>query len=295
MIITRLIGGLGNQMFQYAAARRFAHHHNTDLFLDVTGFASYALRKYELDIFRIHAKIASPDLLKHVPFSRKDVIRLRIWKLFSSEPIIQYVKEKSFDFYEEKLTLPDNVYLDGYWQSEKYFTEIADILRKEFSFVTPPSAINQDLLEEMGRCNSVSMHVRRGDYVSNSVAKEILGVLGIDYYIGALNLLEEKVKDPKIFVFSDDIPWAKANLKTNLPLHFIDYNSVEKDYEDLRLMSNCQHHIIANSSFSWWGAWLGSNSEKIIIAPKKWFNQSNMDTRDLIPDSWIKIYIERPQ
>jgi len=289
MIIVRLIGGLGNQMFQYAAARRLAHHHNTNLFLDVTGFASYAFRKYELDVFKIRAEIASPDLLTHVSRSRKDAVRLGIRHLLLGEIIIQYTREPTIAFHETVISLPDVAYLDGYWQSEKYFVEIADILRKEFSFVNPPSAINQELLKEIGGCNSVSMHVRRGDYVSNPIAKEILGVLGIDYYIRALNFMKEKVKDPQIFVFSDDIPWARENLKTKFPLYFIDHNGAEKNYEDLRLMSNCQHHIIANSSFSWWGAWLGSNSEKKVIAPKKWFNQSNMDTRDLIPDSWIKI------
>lgn len=289
MIITRLIGGIGNQMFQYAAGRRLANTHNTDLFLDLTGFTSDTLRKYELDIFRIHAKIASPELIQHVPFSRKDAVRLGIRHLFFGEIRALFIKEPSIAFNKTVVSLPDNVYLDGYWQSEKYFAEIADILRKDFSFVPPPSAINQELLEEIGGCNSVSVHVRRGDYVSNPIAKKIHGVLGIDYYIRALNLMEENVKDPQIFVFSDDIPWVRENLKTNLPLHFIDFNGVEKNYEDLRLMINCQHNIIANSSFSWWGAWLGSNSEKIVIAPKKWFNQSNMGTKDLIPDSWIKI------
>jgi hypothetical protein len=289
MIFVKLIGGLGNQMFQYATARRLSHHHNTDLFLDVTGFASYALRKYELDIFRIHAKIASPELLKHVSFSRKDSVRLGIRHLLLGETKAQYFKEPTIAFQETVVYLPDNIYLDGYWQSEKYFAEIADLLRKDLSFVTHPSAINKNLLEIISGCNSVSLHIRRGDYVSNRSTMEIHGVLGIDYYVRALDLMEEKVKDPQIFVFSDDIHWARENLKTDLPLHFIDHNGAEKNYEDLRLMSNCKNHIIANSSFSWWGAWLSSNPEKNVITPLNWFNQSNMDTRDLIPASWYRI------
>jgi len=289
MIIVRLIGGLGNQMFQYAAARRLAHHYNTDLFLDVTGFASYSLRKFELDIFKIRAKIAPPDLIKCVPFSRKDAVHIGIRHFFLGETIIQYVKEQTFDFYESVLFLPDNVYLNGYWQSEKYFSEIVDIIRKEFSFVNPPSAINQELLEEIGECNSVSMHIRRGDYISNPVTMEFHGALGIDYYTRALNLIRKKVKDPHIFVFSDDIFWVRKNLKTDIPIYFIDHNGAEKDYEDLRLMSNCKHHIIANSSFSWWGAWLCNNSEKMIIAPKKWFNAPGINASDIIPDSWFKV------
>lgn len=288
MIIVHLIGGLGNQMFQYAVGRRLAHHHNTDLFLDVTGFASYALRKYELGVFRINATITPPDMLKRVPFLQKDIIRLGIRKRFAGETVFQYIKEKIPDFQEEILSLPDNIYLEGYWQSEKYFSEIVDILRKEFLFVNSPSAINQELLKKIKGCNSVSLHIRRGDYVSNPKTKETHGVLGIDYYMRALYLMEEKVKDPQIFVFSDDIPWVRENLKTDLPLHFIDYNGVEKNYEDLRLMSNCKHHIIANSSFSWWGAWLNQNQEKIVIAPKRWFNDQSIDSKDLIPNEWIK-------
>ena len=289
MIITRLIGGLGNQMFQYAAGRRLAHQHNTDLFLDVTVYASDTLRKYELDIFRIHAKIASPELIKCVSFSRKDAVRLGIRHLFFGEPITQYVKKLTPDFHEQVVALPDNVYLDGYWQSEKYFAEIVDILRKEFSFVNPPSAINKELLEEIGGCNSVSMHIRRGDYISNPETLDTHGVLGIDYYELALNMMEEKVKDPHIFVFSDDISWVRRNLKMDLPHHFIDHNGEEKDYEDLRLMSYCKHHIIANSSFSWWGAWLCENPAKIIYTPKKWFGNLELNTNDLIPTKWNKI------
>lgn len=290
MIIVRLIGGLGNQMFQYAAARRLACHHNTELFLDVTGFTSYALRKYELDIFRINASIVPSDMLNHVPFSRKDALRLGIRKMFTKEIVFQSVKEKTPDFQEEILSLPDNVYLEGYWQSEKYFADITDIISKEFSFVSPPSAINQELMEEIGGCNSVSVHIRRGDYVSNRKTLETHGVLVIDYYMQALNLMEEKVKDLQVFVFSDDIPWARDNLKTDLPLHFIEHNGEEKDYEDMRLMSNCKHHIIANSSFSWWGAWLGKQEGKVVVAPARWFYTRSYNCNDRLPSGWLIIH-----
>jgi hypothetical protein len=289
MIIVRLIGGLGNQMFQYAAGRSLAHHHNTDLFLDLTWFASFTLRKYELDSFRINAKIASPDQLKHVSRSRKDAVCLGIRHIFFGETVFQYVNELTFDSHEKAVYLPDNVYLDGYWQSEKFFTEIPDIMKNELLINTLPSPINQELLNEINGCDSVSLHIRRGDYVSNPKTMELHGVLGIEYYMQALNLIRETVNDPHIFVFSDDIPWVRENLKTNLPLYFIDHNGADKGYEDLRLMSNCKHHIIANSSFSWWGAWLNKNPNKIVIAPNKWFNELKKDTRDLIPESWYKI------
>lgn len=292
MIITRLSGGLGNQMFQYAAGRTLAHYHNTDLFLDLTGYASDTLRKYELDIFRINSAIASSDMLNRVPFSRKDTIYHRIRNLFKGEMEFLYVKEQGTAFMEKISTLPDNVYLSGYWQSEKYFAEIADVIKKDFSFVNPPSEINQRLLETIRGSNSVSLHIRRGDYVSSPKTREIHGVLEAEYYRYSLNFLEKKVKDPQVFIFSDDIAWAKKNLTIDLPLHFIEHNCMDKNHEDLRLMSSCRHHIIANSSFSWWGAWLSKNPNKMVIAPKKWFSDQEMKKRkkiDIIPETWIQL------
>jgi hypothetical protein len=290
MIIVRLTGGLGNQMFQYAAGRRLAHHHNTDLFLDASGFPYYPLRKYELDLFKINAKIATLDLLKQIPISRKDAIRIRIRQLYAQDKEFRYVKEDGLDFHEEILSLPDNCYLDGFWQSEKYFLEIADIIRREFLFVNFPSIINQDLISRIVSCNSVSMHIRRGDYVFDPGTMKIHGVLDREYYTKSLKIIEEYVKDPQIFVFSDDIVWAKNNIKTHLPLHFIDFNRMENNFEDLRLMIQCKHHIIANSSFSWWGAWLSKKNYNVIIAPIKWFSDKEWNNRQtIVPDTWIKI------
>jgi len=291
MIITHLNGGLGNQMFQYAAGRCLAYSHNTDLKLDITQYQLDKLRDYGLSVFNITENIASAIDLDRVcrplVWNIKHPLEAVKFGIRQNIPV-RFVKERHFHFDPEILALPDNVYLEGYWQSEKYFAEIADIICKEFSFVNPPSISNQEIIEEMEGCNSVSLHVRRGDYVTNPKIMKTHGVLGIEYYRWALNFIEKKVIKPHIFVFSDDIQWAMENLKTDLPLHFIDHNGGEKNYEDLRLMSNCQYHIIANSSFSWWGAWLSSKSEKIVIAPRRWFNKSNRDTRDLIPDSWIK-------
>lgn len=290
MIIVKLTDGLGNQMFQYAAGRRLAYYHNTDLFLDITDYANDPLRKFELDNLQIKAAIAPPDLIKQVPFSRTDVLRLGIRKLYEMDKEFCFMKENDLDFHEEILSLPDNSYLDGYWQNEKYFLDIAEIISSEFSFVKPPSVINQKLIRDFQKCNSVSLHIRRGDYVSNQRNRKIHGILPVEYYRKTLNLIEEKVIDPHIFVFSDDLPWARDNIKTNLPLHFISHNKLEKNFEDLRLMSNCKHHIIANSSFSWWGAWLSGNKNKLVIAPLKWFSDEKMNNRQtIVPDNWIKI------
>lgn len=293
MIIVRLIGGLGNQMFQYSLGRTMSLKWHSDLYLDVTSLVNplpnNTPRSYELDKFHIKANIASSDLLKWVSFSRIDTVRFGIRSLFSGETVFKYIKEKTHDFDREILSLPDNVYLNGYWQSEKYFNRIPDIIRKDLSFVNPPSAINQEVLEEIVECNSVSVHIRRGDYVSNPKTRDTHGVIGSEYYGKALNLIDKKVKEPEVFVFSDDIQWARENLKTELPLHFIDHNGMEKGFEDLRLMSHCKHHIIANSSFSWWGAWLGKRDGQVVVSPARWFNTRSCNFSDRLPSGWVVV------
>lgn len=289
MIIVRLIGGLGNQMFQYAAGRRLAYHHNTELFLDVTGFASYPLRKYDLDSFRINATIAPLDLLKRVLFSRKDVVRLGIQNIFTGESAVQYVKEKRPDFQDEILLLPENVYLDGYWQSEKYFIDIADIISQEFSFVNPPTIIKQEWIDEIKGCNSVSVHVRRGDYVNNPETRKIHYVCDQEYYKRAIAKVMECVEKPAFFIFSDDPEWAEQHIVPDAPVQYISHNPPNQSHEDLRLMMQCHHHIIANSSFSWWGAWLGKKPGQIVIAPENWFAVEKYSSKDKIPDNWLKI------
>jgi len=291
MIITKLQGGLGNQMFQYAAGRSLANRHNTQLKIDISKFRYSKHREYNLIPFNIIENLASKnDLLRiKMPSSAIGNLLVNINLTFSGNQPIDFKKESVFHFDSDFLNLHDNVYLEGYWQSEKYFKSIEGIIRNEFSIKIPPDPINQNFITDVLKCNSVSLHIRRGDYISDPKAMKIHGVLGIDYYSEALERIEQKVNCPKIFVFSDNIQWAMDNLKTNLPLQFIDHNKGDKSFEDLRIMSNCKHHIIANSSFSWWGAWLCSNPAKIVISPRKWFNQSTNDTKDLCPDMWIKI------
>lgn len=289
MIIVQLIGGLGNQMFQYAAGRRLAHIHNTELHLDLTRFASDALRNYGLDKFRINAKIASPNLLKQVPFSRQDALRIGIKNLYCKETGFQYVKEQSFDFNKRVLSLPDNVYLEGYWQSEKYFKDIQGLLEREFSFKDEQNRANRDLTELIHSTESVNLHIRRGDYISNPATNEFHGTCSLDYYHRALEKLTKTVERPHLFIFSDDPEWVWNNLHVAYPSTLVDINGPEKDYEDMRLMSLCNHHIIANSSFSWWGAWLSKYPDKQVYAPKNWFNSSDNDTKDLIPENWHRI------
>jgi hypothetical protein len=187
------------------------------------------------------------------------------------------------------LNTPKNVYLDGYWQSEKYFREIKDVIRSEFQVKYPQDTKSQEIGKVISSTQSVSVHVRRGNYASNPRVNSHHGTCAVEYYQECAKTIEGKLSSPHYFVFSDDIAWAKVNLDFHYPTTFVDHNDPSHDYEDLRLMSMCRHHIIANSTFSWWAAWLNANPDKIVLAPRQWLNDPAIDTRDLLPSNWIRV------
>lgn len=291
MIITRLNGGLGNQMFQYAAGRCLAHSLNTELKLDISRFRQDSLRGYELSAFSITGTIAAeedlnrvrhplPWMLIHPAQALKSLIR--------QNSTIQYVKEKQFQFDPAFFDLPDNIYLEGYWQSEKYFKRIEPLIRQEFRLHVGPGAQVQELSERIREGNAISIHIRRGDYVNNPSTNATHGVCSVGYYHQAVERISRQVGDLRFWIFSDDPAWVKENITLDYPYYCIPDHHL-KNYEDMYLMSCCKHHIIANSSFSWWGAYLGSNPGKIIIAPKNWFKKTDISTTDLLPESWIQL------
>jgi len=290
MIITKLIGGLGNQMFQYAAGRRVAITNKTELKLDVSGYnqqVGITPRKYMLDIFNIRASIATRQEIQFFTNQSKNRIQRNFHRIKLTVLQRQYILQKSTHFTYDFLTIPDNSYLDGYWGSEKYFLDIGDIIRNDFTLKKNPDKVNSELIRYIKNCNSVSIHVRRNDYVKNQKTHDFHGVCGIRYYRKAVSVIMKKVRDPTFFIFSDDPDWCKAHLRFNYPTTHVTNNLGKNDCEDMRLMSECKHNIIANSSFSWWGAWLNNNPDKIVIAPKKWFRDSSIYTQDIIPDTWI--------
>ena len=291
MIIVKLIGGLGNQMFQYAVGRHLAMKNKCMLKLDTSGFKDYKLRNYDLGHFNIQENIATSEDLSRVTFpSDKWICKIgkHLRTKYTDIPQIQYINEQTYNFTLEILTLGDNTYLDGYWQSEKYFSDITGVIRDEFIVKNKPDPINESYLGEIRDCESISVHVRRGDYVSNPTTARVHGFLGSKYYYDAINAILERVDNPHFFIFSDDPEWAEKNIKPDAPITCVKHNGA-KNYEDLRLMSTCKYHIIANSSFSWWGAWLSSNKDRFVIAPRRWFKSDSLNARDLIPESWHKI------
>jgi hypothetical protein len=287
MIISRLIGGLGNQMFQYAAGRSLAVANNCELKLDISGFKDYTLHNgYELDLFNIKANVANAEDVSGMVNTQSRLMRF-IYRKLKVKKSTHFV-EQSFTFSSDFFNTEQPVYIDGYWQSYKYFESIESQLKQEFSFKSSLVGKNLQVYEHISNVNAVSIHVRRGDYVSNKHTNSVHGVCSLDYYRAAIQTMTAHVENPVFFIFSDDIEWVKDNLVFGSHDVFVDNNTGKKSYNDMCLMSLCQHHIIANSSFSWWGAWLGVNAKKIVIAPQQWFANTTI-TDDLIPESWLRI------
>jgi hypothetical protein len=287
MIITKLKGGLGNQLFQYALGRRLAYFNNTDLKLDIYEFKNNNIRTYRLGHFNIQENFASDEEINKLkrPSNKLVAIRRKLMPYYKRP----FILERFFHFDPNVLGAPNNIYLEGYWQSEKYFKDIEETIHHDFTLKHDLDPINKEIAYNITSSESASLHIRRGDYVSAMKINQIYGTCSLDYYHTAAKKLKGIIPEIHLFVFSDDPEWARENLKLEVPITFIDHNGQDKDYMDLILMSLCHHHIIANSSFSWWGAWLCQNRDKIVFAPANWFKSAEKDTRDLIPDSWHKI------
>jgi hypothetical protein len=290
MIVVNLMGGLGNQMFQYAMGRRLALHHQTELFLDCTFLNTenplHITREYELGIFNIHAQIATEKELKKFKTSNGIVSRIR--NIFPGLFTYKQITQKSHAFNPAILRAPDNSWLNGFWQSEKYFIDIENTIRTDFEFKSPVQGSNKTLAEKISSCESVSIHVRRGDYTKPEVLA-FHGMCSPDYYYQGIETLSKKTTIQELFLFSDDTAWVKQNMQFRLPVTYIDHNTGKNSFEDMRLMSLCKHNIIANSSFSWWAAWLNAHKNKTVIAPKTWIADKQVETTDVIPENWLQL------
>lgn len=276
MILVGINGGLGNQMFQYALGRKLAIKNRTKLVLDISIFnekMSQTKRTLMLNKYRINAKYLDTTLSVFGKI-----------KKYLSYKLTNIYREPHYHYDPKALQARDNTRLIGYWQSYKYFDDIRNILIQEFKPIANPS-YEQELIQFLKNDNTVSIHVRRGDYIFNKEAKEILGALPLKYYENAIKYLENIVKNPRYIVFSDDIAWCKRNLGKLLPKTTIYYH--QDEISDLDIMTKTRHNIIANSSYSWWGAYLGE--KKLVIAPKTWFKTTSMSSQDLIPPEWIQL------
>ncbi|MDD2720642.1 MAG: alpha-1,2-fucosyltransferase [Gallionella sp.] len=292
MIISKVLGGLGNQMFQYAAGRALALERGLPFRLDLSGFAGYGLHHGFLlqQVFDCPVEAAKEaDVRSILGWQHPAVIRrLAARPQLAALRRKGFVVEPYFHYWPGIKSVPDESYLSGYWQSERYFRDVISQIRKDFSFKAPLTGMNAELSDRIAASDAVSLHVRRGDYVSDNKNKAVYGHCSLDYYRAAINYLADRVAQPTLFIFSDDPGWVKDNLKLDFSCHYVDHNQGIESYNDMHLMSLCKHHVIANSSFSWWGAWLNSNPEKIVIAPANWFVNGN-STKDLILPGWISL------
>ena len=280
MIIIKIKGGLGNQLFQYAVGRALAIHHRLPLKLDLTIFKTYKLHRYLLDQFAIQAEIATEDEIIKLK-GRNNVLfsALRKAGLVKRK---SYLKEKRSSYFDASVFKNDDVYLDGYWQNELYFSDIREELLRDLTSISSMSDLGVVYMEGIKKRNSVSLHVRRGNYLN----LKNFNVLDIDYYMKAVEYIRKNVEKPTFFIFSDDLEWCKNSLGFLDNCVFVD--STRTEIDDLKLMSFCQHNIIANSSFSWWGAWLNQNCKKTVIAPKDWL-LNDPGSSNVILSDWVKL------
>jgi hypothetical protein len=284
MILTELNGGLGNQLFQYAAGKSLSLYHKEELKLDISYFNQIG-KSHELIYFQITDQIASQKEIDS--FIKKGISKKVITKLTRPHKRTIY-REPYFHFDLNFFDSKSNVYLKGLRQSEKYFLKFEEQIRKILTI--KPQYVNHlnEVAKKIKEEDSISIHIRRGDYLTK-VALEVLGLVPLEFYIAAINEITLKTEKPKVYFFSDDIDWVKRNFTLPFDYEFASSNIAHNSIEDFYLMSQCKHNIIANSSFSWWSAWLNNNPDKMIIAPLKWFNKGPKDTQDLIPPGWITI------
>jgi len=288
----KIMGGLGNQMFQYAAGRALSVRLNDILKLDNSWFSisgSDTSRPSLLHYFPISILEANQEEIHNIIYQKQNIFQKILNK--KGKHTSYYKSEPSYDFWQDFNTFTSPIYLNGYWQNEKYFLNIESIIRKDFEFPSfsniEAENISKNILNSL---NSVSIHIRRGDYINNPSANQFHGTCPIDYYKKALQILYEKYNSLELYFFSDDPQWVRQNFDTNgCKSNFINITEHNNaPYHDMHLMSLCKHHIIANSSFSWWSAWL-SNKNGIIIAPSQWFANEKMKEFNPSLSSWIKI------
>ena len=307
MFIVRVLGGLGNQMFCYAFYKALQRSGPAKLDLFEYSFPSLAHHNgFELErIFDVRCDFASTQdvirlgnytqgtlshvhrnivkaILPVVAFAGSEKTVRTWWRELS--PRATYYRGESLKYAPEAMKMCGDVYFAGDWSTERYFSHLREELLADFSFILPSDSRNAAMAEKINGCASVGIHVRRGDYVGQSY----LEVCDASYYQNAMKRILQQVDKPKFFIFSDDIAWCK-NIFANDDAEYVDWNSGANSFIDMQLMSMCKHNIIANSTFSWWAAWLNRNPNKIVIAPRKWMNGNRLDYSNVVPEAWIKI------
>lgn len=294
MIIVRLTGGLGNQMFQYAAAYSLSRIKGLKLKLDITSFSEQNKNETvrSIDILNFNLKedrVASLKEIKKVKYPYGNISKLTGY--LAKKIFFQYNIDWNPGFFKKSTCS----YLDGYYQSENYFDEFFDDIKSQFSLPLNNDKSFREIEDLILSCpNSVSIHIRRGDYISNPKAKKYHHICTENYYYMALRLIEKKIGEVKVFVFSDDIDWVKQNLDFPKNSVYVSnllngQENMLRNNQELLLMSKCKNNIISNSTFSWWAAYLNNNINKLIVTPSIWNLSRRVKHKYLLPESWLRI------
>jgi hypothetical protein len=289
VIAVSLRGGLGNQLFEYAAGRSLALRHGAELVLDLSELAAATTpRTYALEPFGLPARTVA-DVRSYEPAPAGSSLRVRLgaWR-HGRGSTLTVLRQKGFAFQDEYFAAPDDTHLVGYWQSERYFAEYAHVIREELARTPRADGPAARALAEVSAAGaaSVSVHVRRGDYVADAATNRYHGTLEAEWYRAALAAVEERTGPLRAFVFSDDLNWCRRHLCLSCPVGYVDAGSPA---DDLLAMSRCVHHVVANSSFSWWGAWLGEGLDSVVVAPRRWVRDESIDTRYVVPERWLRL------
>jgi len=289
MIVVQIKGGLGNQMFQYALARAIDVRTEFEIKLDITWFeGAKKTREYGLGRFRIkefnHITRSERQMLKLIRRLKKGIFHKLIpnnWNI--------YEEKRDWEYDQNVFDTKDNTYIKGYWQNYRYFQTIKEKIRRDFTFPEFRIKKNLNTSKEMNSENSVSLHLRKGDYRKY---KHLFEVCGSSYYESAISYILKKMDNPKFYVFSDDIDQVKANsdleqILDKTDITYIDWNK-DNVFRDMQLMKTCKHNIIANSTFSWWAAWLNRNRGKVVISPEQW-TYDERNASGLMLKDWVKL------
>jgi hypothetical protein len=285
MVTVAIFGGLGNQMFQYATGRALANRLGCRLQLDTRHYDRNRSFPYGLGNFAIDAIIGTPRTL---PPTKANKLKYLTWRHLSKHP--RFVREQGLSFNRKLLQQRGSIYLQGYWQSERYFADCGDQIRRDFTSDSSWSQTTLETLETIAATPSIAVHVRRGDYASDRKTNAFHGTCSPHYYQSAVSeIIKRTGQESMVFLFSDDLPWAISNIDFGCRTVAIGHNNRDSAHEDIALMAACDHQVISNSSFSWWAAWLNPSPSKTVIAPRTWYAAAGIENRDIVPAEWIRI------
>ncbi len=299
MVIVKLMGGLGNQMFQYAFGRHLASKTRSPLKLDLTYLLDrrprpyLTFRDYDLSIFNVQENFATDADLVSFSLGGDVLSQLaKIMKLHHQKKY--YIKEQLIKFYKDYCNFSGDIYIDGFWQSEEYFKDVESVIRSDFVFKAPLGNKARDLAQEIRATNAVSLNVRRGDYLASRAHRGFYYICDEDYYLRAMDKIAGMVKSPKFFIFSSEIKWCQDHLMSRYPVQLVSPEYAGEKFQDyLKLMALCKHYIIPNSTFAWWGAWLNPSRDKIVISPRQWIRQPwywrRVYNDSITPANWSKL------